>query len=134
MATFVGKTTEASQAIRVAPLFYHQHQALISSVISQAQSKVEVLSSEGSLDHRNKGRIAVVSSRSISPQSNTSGSSATRYDKRDRCLSSGLGYPASGLSDRRPMVNRREKDAYQCTGAAGGVSCPEEFCKSHLMC
>ena len=42
MATFVGKTTAASKAIRVAPLFHRQLQALINSVISQAQSKVEV--------------------------------------------------------------------------------------------
>ena len=42
MATFVGKTTAARQAIRVAPLFHHQLQALINSVISRAQSKVEV--------------------------------------------------------------------------------------------
>ena len=42
MATFVGKTTAASQAIRVAPLFHRQLQALINSVISQAQLKVEV--------------------------------------------------------------------------------------------
>ena len=42
MATFVGKTTAASQAIRVAPLFHRQLQALINSVISQAQSTVEV--------------------------------------------------------------------------------------------
>ena len=42
MATFMGKTTAASQAIRVAPLFHRQLQALINSVISLAQSKVEV--------------------------------------------------------------------------------------------
>ena len=42
MATFVGMTTAASQAIRVATPFHHQLQVLINSVISQAQSKVEV--------------------------------------------------------------------------------------------
>ena len=36
MATFVGKTTAASQAIRMAPLFHRHLQALINSVISQA--------------------------------------------------------------------------------------------------
>ena len=71
-------------------------------------------------------------SKSISPKSNTSGSSATRYDNRDRCIPSGLGCPASGVPDRGGMVNRRETDAYQCTGAAGSVSCPEDLCQRQI--
>ena len=42
LATFVGKTTAARQAISVAPLFHRQLQALINSSISQAQSTVEI--------------------------------------------------------------------------------------------
>ena len=38
LATFVGMTTAARQAIPVAPLFHSQLQALINSVVSQAQS------------------------------------------------------------------------------------------------
>ena len=38
LATFVGMTTAAKQAIPVAPLFHRQLQALINSVVSQAQS------------------------------------------------------------------------------------------------
>ena len=30
------------------------------------------------------------------------------------------------------MVNRRETDAYQCTGAAGSVSCPEDLCQRQI--
>ena len=78
-----------------------------------------------------------MSSRNISPQSDTSGSSATRYDYRDKCLSSWLRWPASGVLKGGVMVNRRETDAYQCTGAAGSVFCPDDFCQktNHiLMC
>ena len=42
LAIFVGKTTAASQAIRVAPLLHRQLQAQINREIPQAQSKVEV--------------------------------------------------------------------------------------------
>ena len=42
LATFVGKTTAARQAISVAPLFHRQLQALKNSAISQAQSTVEI--------------------------------------------------------------------------------------------
>ena len=90
------------------------------------------LSPEDSLDHRSTGRVAVVGSKSISPKSNTSGSSATRYDNQDRCIPSGLGCPASGVPHRGAMVNRRETDAYQCTGAAGSVSCPEDLCQRQI--
>ena len=42
IVTLVGKTTAASQAIRVAPLFHCQFQALINSLVSQVQVKVEI--------------------------------------------------------------------------------------------
>ena len=90
------------------------------------------LPSERSLDHRDKGRVAMVGSRSISPQSNGSGNSAARHGNQDRCLSSRLGCPTSGVPDRGAMVNRRETDAYQCVGAAGSISCPKDFCQRQI--
>ena len=90
------------------------------------------LPSERNLDHRDKGRVAMVGSRSISPQSNASGNSAARYDNRDRCLSSRLGCPTSGVPDRGTMVNTRETDAYQCVRAAGSISCPKDLCQRQI--
>ena len=90
------------------------------------------LPSECSLDHRDKGRVTMVGSRSFSPQSNGSGNSAARHGNRDRCLSNRLGCPTSGVPDRGAMVNRRETDAYQCVGAAGSISCPQDFCQRQI--
>ena len=121
-ATFVGKTTAARQAISVAPLFHRQLQALINSSISQAQSTVD------------KGRVAMVGSKSVSPQSNTDGNSSTRYGNRDRCLPDGLGRPVSGAPNRGAVVSGREGDAYQCTGVASSVPCTESFCQRQITC
>ena len=74
----------------------------------------------------------MVGSRSVSPQSNASGNSAANHGNRDRCLSSRLGCPTSGVPDRGAMVNRRETDAYQCVGAAGNISCPKDLCHRQI--
>ena len=87
------------------------------------------LSSGGILDRRDKGRVAMVGSRSVSPQSNTSGNLSTRYDNRDRCLPGGLGCPVSGAPNRGAVVCGREGDAHQCTGVATSVPCTKSFCQ-----
>ena len=30
------------------------------------------------------------------------------------------------------MINRRKTDAYQCIGAAGSISCSEDFCQRQI--
>ena len=94
LATFVGMTTVAKQAIRVAPLFHRHLQALINRVVPLASSIEEVKQSyhqmiEMSVEATQK--LGVVDARNAESQWSSFTNGSTRSGDRVRCISPGLG-------------------------------------------